>query len=270
MESLKNFVQGCRSVIHLAGIAHTDLRSKTDSERAYAVNVNGTKNLLKACSEGSVKKIIILSSAHVYKGQRGLDLTEDCQTSPDSVYSKMKLEIESLSAKSIQHGINAVIVRPCLTYGPNVSYNLSRLMRGISRGYYFHIDGFNPLRSMLSVENAANALVHLVEAGESGCVYNLADRDPVGLVDFVNDIADRLRVSRPRSIPLWLARAGLFPFDVLQNLGVRSGISSGALEKLTQPFSLNISRLASTGFQWSDSRGTILQEMSDTYLGNNR
>jgi nucleoside-diphosphate-sugar epimerase len=141
-------------------------------------------------------------------------------------------------------------------------------MRGISRGYYFHIDGFNPLRSILSVENAANALVHLLESGQSGVVYNLADRDPIGLFDFVNDLADRLRVSRPRSLPLWLAKAALFPFDVLQNLGLHSGISIGALDKLTQPFSLNTSRLAGTGFQWSDNHGAVLQQMSDTYLTN--
>jgi nucleoside-diphosphate-sugar epimerase len=269
-DAVGQLAQGCQFIIHLAGIAHTDLRSESDFKQAYDVNVNGTKALLSAAVRHRVERVLIVSSAHVYTGQSGENLTEDASTSHESFYAKTKLEVESLARQALDTGIEVVIVRPCLTYGPHVRHNLENLMKGIARGYYFHIKGFNPLRSFLSVENAANAIVHLLRAGESGMVYNLADRDAIGLVDFVNEIADRLLVSRPRSLPYWLIRSGVLPLELLRLLGLNPPFSADTLEKLTRPFTLDTSRLASTEFQWSSNSGSIIQLMVDTYSAKSR
>ncbi|MCU1307993.1 MAG: putative NAD-dependent epimerase/dehydratase [Acidobacteriaceae bacterium] len=265
-DTIGEFAKGCRYLVHLAGIAHTNLRSRSDFEQAVDVNVNGTRIVLSAALKSGVEKAIVVSSAHVYKDQCGIDLAEDAATSGSSFYARTKLEVEAAAMEALAKRMQVVIVRPCLTYGPNARYNLENLMRGIAGRYYFHIKGFNPLRSLLSIENAAAAIVHLLQAGQSGETYNLADRVPVGLVDFVNDIADRMHAPRPRSVPYWLVRSGALPFDLIRSLGGNPPFSSEALKKLTQSFSLNTRKLAATGFQWSPNSVSIVQDMVASYL----
>jgi UDP-glucose 4-epimerase len=264
--AVAQLVQGCDLVLHLAGQAHTDLRSSADRDRAIAVNVEGTRNVLQSCSQSGVRRLVIASSAHVYEGQRGLAVREDAPQRAENLYAQTKVDIESLAQEFSGRGLDVVIGRPCLTYGPNARFNLLRLMQAIQCGRYFHVGHLKVERSFCSAYSAAEAFVFLAEKGKKGEAYNIADRRPSILEDFCNDLADRLKRPHPRRIPyalLWPAAAG---FSAVAALGPKVPITLSSLRKLTESFSLNVEKLAAAGFIWPDSGERALHDMVTTYL----
>ncbi len=259
-------VRGCDAVIHLAGIAHTSLRSQADVDEAQETNVEGTRNVLDASRNAGVERVLLASSAFVYAGQAGTDLNEQCPTAGESIYARTKLLVEEAGLKMADRDrLSVVIFRPCLTYGPGVRFNLESLMRAIQRRYYFHIRGRNPMRSFLSVDNCVSGISHLLLHGKNGQIYNLADEHSLSLADFVNSLADLMRVARPISLPIGAVRAAIASTLPLQWMGFRSLINSESLRKLTQSFTLNVGALAQTGFIWSDGYDAR-KKMVDAYL----
>lgn len=266
LASLCALTRGADVVIHLAGMAHSDVWSEEDRARVRTVNVGGAQNVLDCACEHGVRRVVIASSAHVYKGQQGLDLHEDTPQAADNIYAESKIQIEQLTQKASIKGLEIVIGRPCLTYGPKVAFNLLALMQAIDRGIYVHAGRLKVLRSFGSVYSAAGAFLHLAENGVPGEAYNIADREPMLLEDFTNDLADRMKRRRPMRVPfpvLWSAAAG---FSALAAFGIRGPITLESLHKLTDSFSLSTDKLASSGFEWPDNGERAREDMVRAYL----
>lgn len=266
LDSVRALTRGCSAVIHLAGIAHTSLRSQAEKDEAEQINVDGARNVLVAARDTGTERVLLASSAHVYAGQEGNNLGEKSATAGDSFYARTKLMVEQAGLEAASAGGPAiVIVRPCLTYGPGVRFNLESLMRAIRGHYYFHIRGSNPMRSFLSVDNAAAAITHLLQAGENGRIYNLADQTPISLVEFVNSLADLMQTSRPRNLPLFAIRSAIAGTAPLKRIGLRSPINSESLRKLTVSFTLDVRQLGASGFRWSDDSLAARRRMVEAY-----
>ena len=265
-EDVDRLVRGCKSIVHLAGIAHAGLRTRAEKKRAYQVNVEGTRAVLQAALRHGVERFVFVSTAHVYRAQSGLDIAEDAPIAANSFYAQTKIEAEELVGQAGGSQLQAVIVRPCLIYGPGASLNLERMMRAIDGGYYFHIAGANPFRSFLSVENAARALRYLAVSGTGCGTYNLADRHPRSLIEFANELADRMKRPRPRVVSSFAAHSAAAIGSAMQRLGIHLPISRDSLAKLTSDFSLGTRRLELAGFEWDEQVGPVLQETIDHYL----
>ena len=242
------------------------LRSQAERDEAERINVDGARNVLVAARGTGAERVLLASSAHVYAGQEGNNLGEKSATAGDSFYARTKLMVEQAGLEAASAGGPAiVIVRPCLTYGPGVRFNLESLMRAIRGHYYFHIRGSNPMRSFLSVDNAAAAITHLLQVGENGRIYNLADQTPIPLVEFVNSLADLMQTSRPRNLPLLAIRSAIAGTAPLKWMGLRSPINSESLRKLTVSFTLDVKQLDISGFRWSDDSLAARRRMVEAY-----
>ncbi len=264
--AVEQALRGAEMVLHLAGVAHTTLTSEDDRNRAGAVNAGGARNVLDAAHRLGVRRVVLASSAHVYDGQRGIGVHEDAPQAPENLYAKTKIEVERFAQDFAKRGLEVVIGRPCLTYGPNVRFNLLKLMQAIDRGIYFHVGSRKVERSFTSVYSAAAAFVFLAEKGTSGEAYNIADRTPMLLEDFTNDLADRMKRSRPKRIPYAALWAGAAAFSAAGLVGIQGPLTLASLRKLTESFSLNTDKLASAGFTWPDSGERAREEMVRTYL----
>jgi len=266
-DAVCHLMRGCSAAIHLAGVAHTSLRSQAEMDEAEQINVDGTRNVLAAAQKAGVERVLLASSAHVYAGQEGTGLDEHSPIAGDSFYARTKLMVEKagLDAAS-SNRMAVVIVRPCLTYGPGVRFNLESLMRAIHGHYYFGVRGTNPMRSFLSVGNAAAAIMHLLHGGENGAIYNIADQSPMPLAEFVNSLADHMQVLRPRNLPMFAIRAAITGAAPLQWMGLHSRINQESLRKLTVSFTLDVTSLATSGFQWLDDGMATRKRMVDAYL----
>jgi len=126
------------------------------------------------------------------------------------------------------------------------------------------------MRSFLSVENAARAIAHLACRSVSAGTYNLADASPYSLVEFGNELADRMRRRRPRTVPSALLYSASLAGSAIQKLGAHLPISREAFAKLTSDFTLSTSRLAQTQFEWDGNVGAVLQQMVDHYFRSTR
>jgi nucleoside-diphosphate-sugar epimerase len=271
MNTARELAVGCSAIIHLAGIAHTSLGSQAERDEAEDINVGGARNMLAAAREAGADRVLLASSAHVYAGQEGTQLDEQSLTAGDSFYARTKLMVEQAGLESARARVlDVVIVRPCLTYGPGVRFNLASLMRAIHGRYYFQVRGKNPMRSFLSVTNAAAGILHLLESGQSGKVYNLADQNPLSLGEFVNSLADLLHVSRPWNMPMFALRAAIAGAAPLQWMGLDSPVNRESLRKLTVSFTLDVGQLAASGFRWPDAGLATRISMVESYLASRK
>jgi nucleoside-diphosphate-sugar epimerase len=253
------------TVFHLAGLAHTSIESAEECARAKAVNVDGAGALLHEAQRAGVRRAVLLSSSHVY-GSSGVNVPEDAPLHPASFYAETKVAMEEIGWRAVTAGLDVIVARPSLCYGPGVVFNLHAMLSAIGRGRYFHIGGRTPERSFASVHTVSSSLLHLAEHGSSGFAYNVADREPVTLCSFADDLSERMGKPKPKTLPHSLAWCGAALLTAVAAAGVRVPLTLESLEKLTAPFSLDLSRLATTGFRWPDAVDRTRQQMVDAYF----
>ena len=261
--ALQALVHGVDAVVHLAGVAHTTLRTPAEETAARAVNVEGTRALVATTVAAGVRRFVLISSAHVYAGQHGVNLDERSATSGDAAYAGMKLQAEECVQEAAKAKRSGAGLRPCLTYGPGVRYNLSALLRAVRGGYFVQVRGAATMRSLASVDTVGASIVHLVQRPElTGC-YNVADRTPVQLEAWTKHLAGLMHVRPPWELSLGMLRALAVVGTAARRVGVPSPLTTGSLTKLTEPFSLSVERLAQTGFVWPQTNEQVLRQMID-------
>lgn len=182
-------VIGCDTVIHLAGRAHVlhddDSSAKT---KFQSVNVDGTVALAKAAIQAGVKRFIFVSSIGVLGNSNSSPFDETSEASPEELYAQSKLMAErALSRLCEESGIELIIVRPPLVYGPGNPGNFNRLLRLISMGMPLPFGRVKSLRSFVYVGNLADFLCHAALYPEKrGGTYVVSDGDDVAFSDLVS------------------------------------------------------------------------------------
>ena len=141
-------------VLHLASITDVD---RCEVEKAFAkkINVDGTRNIIKAC-KGVNAKIIYVSTDFVFDGKKG-DYKEDDKPNPLSYYAETKLEAESLVRKS---GLRYLIIRPEVLYG----YNGDGSERSFSNWVYVSLKNKKEIRVVDDHFNTPTLVDDITEA----------------------------------------------------------------------------------------------------------
>jgi len=157
------------AVVHLAARVHQVRDDAADPMKEYRrTNVDGTREIALAAVEQGVRRMVFVSTVKVNgESTCGNRFTEDDPPSPQDWYSISKWEAEevlrSISAKT---GLEVVIVRPPLIYGPEVRANFYALVKFAHqfahRGIPIPLPDTNNRRSLLGVENLADFLVRCI------------------------------------------------------------------------------------------------------------
>ena len=204
--------------MHLANRAHVMHEAEGDPLAACrAVNVEGTRRLAEQAAACGVRRLVYLSSVKVL-GERtqGRDFDETAVPAPGDPYGQSKWEAEqALRAVAAQTGLEAVVLRSPLVYGPGVGANFLRLMRAVARGVPLPVSAIRNRRSLIYVNNLASALeACLVHPAAAGRTYLVSDGEPAGTAQLVSMLAAALAVP-DRSWP--------FPSAVLRFAGALAG-----------------------------------------------
>ena len=119
-------------VIHLAGWAH----KRADVAALNTVNVQGSRFVAELAAAAGTRRFIFLSSVKVNgEGEYGVRYRADDAPMPEDAYGSSKLAAENeVREVCDRNGVECVIVRPPLVYGPGVKANFRRLMQVIDRG----------------------------------------------------------------------------------------------------------------------------------------
>ena len=206
---------GVRSVVHLAARAHVMRESSTDPETAYLLaNTHVTHRLAKAAASAGVRRFIFASTIKVAgeASPAGAPWRGDEPRRPRDLYAVSKAQAEAAVEEcAVGHGMEAVVLRLPLTYGPGVRGNFLALLDGVAKRRLMPFAAVENRRSLLFVGNAVSAIEAALDAPALRGVFTLADHDVVSTAELVSALAHALEVrSRILAVPLPMLRlAGL-------------------------------------------------------------
>ncbi|MCK9989712.1 MAG: hypothetical protein RugAbin2_00726 [Rugosibacter sp.] len=233
---------GVDAVVHLAARVHLMNDKATDPLAQYrSVNVAGTLQLAQQAHTAGVKRFVYISSIKVNGEERATAYTEADTPAPEDAYARSKWEAEQgLQKIAAETGLEVVILRPPLVYGPGVGANFLALMRAIARGLPLPlgaIDEQRSRRSMIFVGNLADAIAccvaHPATAGET---FLVSDGDDVATPELARRIAAALgRQARLIPVPCrWLNMLGRITKKLPHGRKM-----SALVRRLTEPLSIN-------------------------------
>jgi UDP-glucose 4-epimerase len=158
-----DLLSGVDVVVHCAARVHVMDELHADPLAAFrAVNVNGTLNLARAAARAGTKRFVFLSSVKVH-GESTLcwrPFTADAALCPVDSYAVSKIEAEiALMALAAETGLEVVIVRPPLVYGPGVKANFHSMMVWLDRGIPLPLGAIRNRRSLVALDNLVDLLM---------------------------------------------------------------------------------------------------------------
>jgi nucleoside-diphosphate-sugar epimerase len=186
-------------VVHLAARVHVMNDLVADPLAEFRkVNVEGTLNLAMQATKAGVKRFIFISSVKV-NGEHtevGIPFTEAHAANPQDAYGQSKLEAElGLLLLAQQTGIEIVIIRPPLVYGPGVKANFSRVLRMVERGIPMPLGAIYNQRSFVYVGNLVSLILQcLNHRGAANQVFLVSDGHDLSTTELLRACALALGV----------------------------------------------------------------------------
>ena len=237
MHSLLEVLKGSDVVINLAAEHRDDVTPKSLYDE---VNVQGSENICKACTELGIKKIIFTSSVAVYGfAPVGTDESGEINYFNDYGRTKYLAEGKYRDWLKVDTSNSVTIIRPTVIFGENNRGNVYNLLRQIAGGKFPMVGKGTNRKSMNYVENVAAfieyELTHDNESGEH--LYNYCDEPAYDMNHLVLDCYKAL--GKPKAklfhFPYWLAYCGGLCFDLLAFITRKKfAISSIRIKKFTQ------------------------------------
>lgn len=200
-------------VIHMAARVHMMNDSSADPLVDFRlVNVDGTLNLARQAADVGVKRFVFISSVKV-NGEStlpGQAFTESDTSNPQDAYGVSKHEAEvGLRELGAQTGMEIVIIRPPLVYGPGVKANFASLMRAVQRGWPLPLGAIRNQRSLVALDNLVNFIVtcisHPLAANQT---FLVSDGHDLSTTELVRGLANASDVpARLLPVPVWALHA---------------------------------------------------------------
>jgi len=194
-------------VIHCAALAHRTGAERPDTDAFDSVNHRLTVELAEKARQAGVRRFIFVSTIYTIADNPS-PLMPDMPLAPRDDYGRAKAKAET--ALLAMRGIEVVIARPVLVYGPDAKANLRALMRLCDSVLPLPLGAANNHRSFVSLENAARALVFLAQAPSnqvSGQIFHLAEPEPRSTCELVSKARAALgRPSRLLPVPAALMK----------------------------------------------------------------
>lgn len=207
-------LEGIEVVVHLAARVHV-MREKAASPLTEFRRVNslGTEHLARSAARAGVQRFVYLSTIKV-NGETTVKrpFTEQDRPAPCDPYAVSKWEAEqALQRISLETGLEVVVIRLPLVYGPGVRGNFLRLVQLISGGVPLPFGSIKNSRSLLGLTNLVDLIstcvVHHAAANQT---FLVSDREPLSTPALIAHIAAALQRS---------ARLLPFPPKILQLAG---------------------------------------------------
>jgi nucleoside-diphosphate-sugar epimerase len=197
--ALSGVLRNADAVIHLAGRVHVMQETAEDPLAEFRrVNVGCTESLAQAAAQCGVKRFIYLSSIKV-NGEATAERAFEADDPPGyrDFYGQSKWEAEErLKHIAVANGMEWVVVRPPLVYGPGVRGNFISLMECVFRGIPLPFSSLQNRRSLIGVDNLTDLLTLLVDhPGAANNRFVACDAEDVSTPDLVRCIAASLHCS---------------------------------------------------------------------------
>lgn len=200
-------------VVHLAAqVPEMDSASRSPGDRYAEVNTLGTANLARQCAQHGVKRLIFVSTVKVLGEGKSEPYRDTDLAIPADAYAISKWEAEQTLLQIGAHtGMEVVVLRPPLVYGPGVKGNFLRLMQAIDQRRLLPLGAIQNQRSLIYLGNLVDAIrLCLTPPDAVGKTFLVSDGDDVSTPELVRRIAAALG-REPFLLPvpvLWMRWAG--------------------------------------------------------------
>lgn len=225
-------------IVHLAARVHVMNDKSSDPLTEFRrVNVDGTANLARQAAAAGVRRFVYLSSIKVNGEftQEGRPFTADDVPAPEDPYGVSKHEAEKLLRQiATETGMEVVIIRPPLGYGPGVKANFESMMRWLARGVPLPLAAVTHNRRSLV---ALNNLVDLIMT----CLSHPAAANQTFLVSDGEDLSTADLLRRMGAALGHPARLFYMPPSVLK-LGAQVVNKPGIYQRLCGSLQLDITK----------------------------
>ncbi len=187
----------CDAVVHLAARVHRMHDAPDAAARYRATNTEATLNLARQAAGLGARRFVFVSSIKVNGEGRAEAYRETDLPAPQDAYAISKWEAEQgLWRIAHETGLQVVVLRPPLVYGPGVKANFLALLRLVARGWPLPLGAIDNRRSLLYLENFVDAIALCLEHPEAaGQTFLIDDGVAVSTPDLVRAIA--LAMHRP-------------------------------------------------------------------------
>jgi nucleoside-diphosphate-sugar epimerase len=253
-------------IVHLAARVHQMKDCAADPLAAFrAVNTYATRDLAKAATQCGVRRFIYLSSIKVYGegNTRATPYTEADSPSPQDPYGCSKWEAEvSLRQISNETGLEVIILRPPLVYGPRVKANFHQLLHLVKSGISLPLQQIQNARSLIFVDNLADSILTCIShPAAANQTFLVSDGEDVSTPELIRRIAQALNCC-DRLFPI--------PPIWLRLLGQLTG-KSAAIDRLLGSFTIDSQLIRQTlGWIPPYTLNQGLQATADWYFRHHR
>lgn len=212
-------VEGCDTLIHLAARVHIMRETAQDSLAAFRqVNVMVTERLARRAAAGGVRRFVFLSSIKVNGEETRPDrpFFADDVPAPEDAYGVSKYEAEQVLRQIAEEtGMEVVVIRPPLVYGPGVKGNFRSMLDWLDRGVPLPLASLDNRRSFVGVDNLCDLILRCVtHPGAANQTFLVSDDQDLSAPDLLRMAADVL--GRP-------ARLWPFPPALLEQMATLLG-----------------------------------------------
>ena len=220
-------LEGVDAVVHLAARVHIMHEGAENPLKEFRkVNVAGTEHLARAAAASGIKRFVYVSSIGVNGAQTvpGTSFSEADQPNPHNAYALSKWEAEQgLLRIAAETGMEVVIIRPPLVYGPGAPGNFGSLMRWLQRGVPLPLGAIHNQRSLVALDNLVDLIVTcLTHPAAANQTFLVSDGEDVSITELLRRMGQAMgRPARLIPVPVsWLklAAALVGKQDVAQRL----------------------------------------------------
>ncbi|WP_199688183.1 UDP-glucose 4-epimerase family protein [Noviherbaspirillum sedimenti] len=220
-------LDGVSAIVHCAARVHVMMDTAADPlEEFRRVNVQGTLALARQAAAAGVRRFVFISSIKV-NGEAtplGRPFTADDTPAPLDAYGISKLEAEQgLLDLSAQTGMELVIIRPPLVYGPGVNANFAAMTRWLQRGVPLPLGSIDNKRSLVAVDNLVDLIVTCItHPAAANQTFLVSDGEDISVSELLRRMAQAMgRPARLLGVParfLELAASMLGKKNIAQRL----------------------------------------------------
>ena len=191
------FLEGVETIVHCAAVS--EVAKNTDAKQLHdfrSVNTDGTLNLARQAALSGVKRFVFLSSIKVNGGSTGLGAPFMCDDSPLPVdaYGLSKLDAETgLQEIAREAGMEFVIIRPPLVYGPDVKGNFRVLVQLVEYGVPLPLSNIKNKRSFIGIDNLVDLIIACTTHPKAANrIFLASDDDDLSTSELLNGIAQAM------------------------------------------------------------------------------
>lgn len=249
-------LEGVDCVVHLAARTHVMEERAADPLATYRrINVDATRNLARQAAMAGVRRFVFLSSIKV-NGEftTTRPFSEHDVPRPLDTYGITKCDAEAvLQQIGNETGMEIVILRPPLVYGPGVKGNFLRLLQAVAHGTPLPLASIENRRSLVYVGNLVDAIITCMDSpAAAGKIWLVSDGEEVSTPALIRKLAAAMNQS-PRLLPC--------PPVLLQLVGALIG-KHAAVSRLTGSLIVDASPLRRE-LNWSP-RYSLDQGLTET------